>query len=346
MHIITRIENGVGRITLNRPQALHALTTPMCAAISDALSAWAGDPMVRLALIDHAEGTRGFCAGGDIKAAAQSGRDDGRAAEDFFRVEYRMNAQIKAFPKPYVAIMDGVCMGGGAGISVHGSHRVATENTLFAMPETGIGLFPDVGGGWFLPRLNGQLGAWLALTGARLKGADAAAAGIATHLIASEDVPALKVLLLAGEGVDAALQRFAQPAGAPFFDEHIVMMDRCFDQPGITAIIEALRAGDGWARAQADILMTRSPLSMAVALEQLRRGRAMTSFEEVMRMEYRIACRILRSHDFSEGVRAVLEDKDHAPRWSPATPDAVTPEMIEAVFAPLNRELTFAAIPA
>ena len=340
MDILIRVENGIGRITLNRPRALNALTTDMCAAVDAALIAWADDPLVRLVLIDHADGTRGFCAGGDIRLAARSGRGDGKAGEDFFRTEYRMNARIKAFPKPYVAIMDGVTMGGGAGVSVHGSHRIATENTLFAMPETGIGLFPDVGASWFLPRLNGRLGTWLALTGARLQGADVAAAGLATHLIASADIAAVKAALLAGEGPDQALARFAQAVPAPGYGEHIVVMDRCFDQLSVTAIIDALRGEmDDWATRQADILATRSPLSMSVALAQLRRGREMTDFAEVMRMEYRIACRILRSHDFSEGVRAVLEDKDHAPRWSPSTLAEVTPDMIEAVFAPLTREL-------
>lgn len=340
MDILTRIENGVGRITLNRPTALNALTEEMCVGIDAALIVWADDPLVRLVMIEHAEGTRGFCAGGDIKAAAQSGRGDGRDGERFFKVEYRMNMRIKAFPKPYIGVMDGVTMGGGAGISVHGSHRIATEHTLFAMPETGIGLFPDVGGGWFLPRLNGQLGTWLALTGARLKGADVAAAGVATHLVSSADIAAIKAALLAGEGPDQVLPRFAQSVSAPSYGEHIVVMDRCFDQMSVTAIIDALRAEqDDWATEQAEILATRSPLSMCVALEQLRRGREMTDFAEVMRMEYRIACRILRSHDFSEGVRAVLEVKDHAPRWSPASVPEVTPEMIAGVFAPLEREL-------
>jgi enoyl-CoA hydratase len=298
-------------------------------------------------LIDHAASpdgdpkyARGFCAGGDIRMVAESGKGDGAAARRFFFEEYRMNHALFTYAKPVVTVMDGVTMGGGVGISLPAKVRIATENTRFAMPETGIGLFPDVGGGWFLPRLNGQLGTWLALTGARLKGADVAAAGIATHLVASADIAAIKAALLAGEGPDQVLPRFAQGVPAPTYGEHIVVMDRCFDQMSVTAIIDALRAEqDDWATEQADILATRSPLSMCVALEQLRRGREMTDFAEVMRMEYRIACRILRSHDFSEGVRAVLEDKDHKPLWSPASVREVTPEMIAAVFAPLAREL-------
>ncbi|CAN0599900.1 unnamed protein product, partial [Laminaria digitata] len=169
-----------GRVTLTRPKALHALNAPMCDTILAALERWAADPTVHLVMIDHEEETRGFCAGGDIRMLADSGAGDASEARAFFNVEYRMNAALKTFPKPVLAIMDGVTMGGGVGLSVHGSHRVATERTLFAMPETGIGLFPDVGGGWFLPRLSGYLGTWLALTGARLKGADVAAARVAT----------------------------------------------------------------------------------------------------------------------------------------------------------------------
>jgi len=335
--VIIRVENGVGRITLNRPKALHALTTEMCALMSEALTAWADDPAVRLLMIDHAEGTRGFCAGGDIRMVAESGRGDGRAGEEFFATEYRLNTQIKRFPKPYLAILDGVTMGGGVGISIHGSHRVATGHTLFAMPETGIGLFPDVGGGWFLPRLEGELGTWLALTGARLKGRDVAAAGIATHYVPADQIADLKSRVLAGEPLDAVLGDLSEPAGAPSWAEHVEVMNRCFARPTMTDICLALKmADDEWATAQADILVTRSPLSMCVSLEQLRRGRRMTAFEEVMRMEYAIACHIIRTNDFSEGVRAVIEDKHNAPRWKPATIAGVTRDMVERMFTPIE----------
>ena len=190
--VLTKKHGGVGYITLNRPEALHALNYDMCETILAALRVWALDPEIHMVLIDHAAETRGFCAGGDIAMLRNSGMSDGKEARAFFAEEYRMNAAIKSFPKPYLAIMDGVTMGGGVGLSVHGSHRVATERTLFAMPETGIGLFPDVGGGWFLPRLKGELGTWLALTGARLKGANVVAAGVATHFIPSELVANLK----------------------------------------------------------------------------------------------------------------------------------------------------------
>ncbi|CAL4866939.1 1,4-dihydroxy-2-naphthoyl-CoA synthase [Asticcacaulis sp. MM231] len=340
MDVSVRVENGVGRITLNRPKALHALTTEMCQAMSDALTRWAADDGVRMLMIDHAEGTRGFCAGGDIRMVAQSGRADGKAGEAFFNIEYRLNTQIKRFPKPYVALLDGVTMGGGVGISIHGSHRIATENTLFAMPETGIGLFPDVGGGWFLPRLEGQLGIWLALTGARLKGSDVVAAGLATHFVTSENLPDVKARILAGEALDDVLADCTQMPVRAGYAEHLDVIHHCFSRPTITDICLALKmADDDWATAQADILKSRSPLSLSVSLEQLRRGARMASFEDVMRMEYRIACHIIRSHDFSEGVRAVIEDKDNAPTWSPASLSGVTPQMVEAMFAAVDEEL-------
>ena len=332
--VLTRVENGVGRITLNRPKALHALTLGMCDAMATALREWEKDPSVQVVMLDHAEGTRGFCAGGDIRMVAQSGRTDGRAADDFFRVEYTLNTQIKRFTKPFVAILDGITMGGGVGISVHGSHRVATERTIFAMPETGIGLFPDVGGGWFLPRLDGELGTWLALTGAQLRGADVLVAGIATHYVASEEMADLKAEILADPGsADVIISRRSRPAPEPSFAPYIDVMNRCFAGGSMAEIVSGLNAdGSEWAIKQAEILTKRSPLSMSVALKQLRQGREMASFEDVMRMEYRVACHITRTNDFSEGVRAVIEDKDNAPKWQPETIEAVVPSMIEHMF--------------
>jgi enoyl-CoA hydratase len=336
--VVIRVENGLGRITLNRPKALHALTTEMCAGMAEALTAWEHDPAVRAVVVDHSEGTRGFCAGGDIRKVAESGRGDGVAAADFFRVEYTLNARIKHYPKPYIALMDGITMGGGVGISVHGSHRIATDRTIFAMPETGIGLFPDVGGGWFLPRLEGELGTWLALTGAQLRGSDVHAAGIATHYVPVLDD--LKAELLAGGDIDGVFGKYARPAPAPAYAEHREVMNRCFSKDSMTDICLALKLDDSdWAEAQAAVLSRRSPLSCSVALRQLREGRRQTDFDEVMRMEYRIACHITRSHDFSEGVRAVIEDKDNAPRWRPEILAGVTPKLVDAMFAPVACEL-------
>ena len=338
--VLIRIENGVGRITLNRPKALHALTTEMCAMMSDALANWATDPAVKMLMLDHAEGSRGFCAGGDIRMVAESGRGDGKAGEAFFAIEYRLNVQIKRFPKPYLAILDGVTMGGGVGISIHGSHRIATEHALFAMPETGIGLFPDVGGSWFLPRLAGEFGTWLALTGARLKGKDVLAAGLATHFVPSARIMDLKDRVLVGEDLDAVLGEVSEPAGAPSYGDHIEVMNRCFAKSDMTGICLALKmADDDWATEQACILAKRSPLSLSVSLEQLRRGAKMTSFEDIMRMEYAIACHIIRTNDFSEGVRAVIEDKDNAPRWNPASLSGVTPAMVEPMFSSIELAL-------
>ena len=336
--VVIRVEGGVGRITLDRPKALHALNTIMCAAIDAALVEWAEDDGVRLVMIDHAEGTRGFCAGGDVRMVAESGRGDGKAGAEFFAVEYRMNNRIHAFPKPFVAVMDGVTMGGGVGISVHGSHRIATENTLFAMPETAIGLFPDVGGGWFLPRMAGEVGTWLALTGARLKGRDVLAAGIATHFVPAERLAEIKARL-GREGPDEVLAEFAGPVEAPSYAAYIDVINRCFGHDSMTEILAALDAEGGWATEQAAILRTRAPLSLCVSLEQLRRGRTMASFAEVMRMEYRIACRIIRMHDFSEGVAAVVEKRPEPAHWQPQSVADVGRNLVEPMFEPLEQEL-------
>ncbi len=349
-HVLVRVEGGIGRLTLNRPDALHALTTGMCASMHAALEAWANDPAIHLVMIDHADGTRGFCAGGDIRMLAESGASDGAEAFEFFATEYRLNAAIEAFPKPYLAIIDGVTMGGGVGVSVHGSHRVATERTVFAMPETGIGLFPDVGGGWFLPRLRGELGTWLALTGARLKGVDVAAADVATHFLPSELIPNLKSQILSADfsngaaemlnGVLAGLTH-AVPAGS--FEPHRDSIDHCFADDDMEGIVAALGSdGSDWAQAQLDILASKSPRTLKVALRQLRAGRRMTSFEDNMRMEYRVGRRQVISADFLEGVRAVIIDKDNAPSWEPGRIEDVSDALIDEVFAPLGEaELTF-----
>lgn len=345
-----RVEGGIGRITLTRPSALHALNTPMCAAVLAALKAWAGDDSVQFALIDHEEGTRGFCAGGDIRMLADSGKGDASEAREFFATEYRMNVALEEFPKPVLAIMDGVTMGGGVGISVNGSHRIATERTLFAMPETGIGLFPDVGGGWFLPRLGGELGTWLALTGERLKGVDVAAAKVATHFLPSELVPNLmKQIASADFSVGAAemlneiLRTLSHSIPAGSFETHRAVINSCFAFDRAEDIVAALEAvGSEWALAQVKTLRSKSPETVKVALRQLRDGGQCKTFRENMQMEYRIGWRKVQSHDFQEGVRAVIIDKDNAPAWAPATLEGVTEEMVAKYFEPLGAdELTF-----
>ena len=348
--VVIRKEGGVGRIILNRAGALHALNRPMCEAILAALTDWATDDSVHLVLVTHADGTRGFCAGGDIRMLAESGAGDGAEARAFFATEYRMNAAIKAFPKPYVSIMDGVTMGGGVGLSVHGSHRVATERTLFAMPETGIGLFPDVGGGWFLPRLRGELGTWLALTGARLKGADVAAARVATHYLPSELVPNLIGQIAgadfsggAAELLGEILSMLTHPVLPGSFEDHIETINKCFTHDRAEDIVAALKADGGeWALQQVETLASKSPETVKVALRQLREGARLETFEDNMRMEYRIGWRKVCSPDFLEGVRAVIIEKDNAPSWSPATLEDVRDEDVAKYFEPLGAdELTF-----
>jgi enoyl-CoA hydratase len=348
--VLTRIQGGVGYITLNRPKALHALNLPMCEVILSALKQWRDDPDVHVVVIDHADGTRGFCAGGDIAMLRESGMSDGKEARAFFAEEYRMNAAIKAFPKPYVAIMDGVTMGGGVGLSVHGSYRIATERTLFAMPETGIGLFPDVGGGWFLPRLRGELGTWLALTGARLKGSDVAAAGVATHFLPSELVPNLKAQILdadfsagAAELLGVILKSLTHTIPAASYAEHNALIDSAFRGDRAEDMVAALEASDSdWGQKQAALLRTKSPETVKVALRQVREGARCETFEENMRMEYRIGWRKVQSPDFIEGVRAVIIDKDNAPAWSPARLEDVSNADVDRYFAPLGAdELSF-----
>lgn len=348
--VLVSQHGGIGRLVLSRPEALHALDRPMCEAILGALRIWAEDPAVSVVRIGHAPGTRGFCAGGDIRMLAASGAGDAAEARAFFRSEYRMNVALKAFPKPIVTVMDGVTMGGGVGLSVHGSHRIATERTVFAMPETGIGLFPDVGGGWFLPRLAGETGTWLALTGARLKGADTAAAGIATHYTESTEIADLEETIdRLGEFTDPTgalediLMRAARPVPSASFAVHRDVIDTCFAGESAEAIRDALAAHPhDWARAQGEALATKSPETVKVALRQLREGAMLLAFEDNMRMEFRIGWRKVQSHDFQEGVRAVIIDKDNAPAWRPARLEDVSAEDVDRYFAPLGEnELTF-----
>jgi len=334
--VLVAVEGSVGRITLNRPRALGALTTTMVALMTRALLDWRDDPAVTTILIDHA-GERGFCAGGDIRFLADSAAQGGEGARRFFYTEYQLNNLLFEYRKPVVAVMDGVTMGGGVGISMPARYRVATERTTFAMPETGIGLFPDVGGGWHLSRLHGAVGVWLALTGARLKAAGCEILGIATDVIPTASVPEFKARLTADpDAVETILTELDTDPGRSAMIEHHDEIDRLFSGPTVEAIFQAL-ADDGspWALEQLGILKTKSPLSMKTALRQIRAGRDMASFADNMAMEMRIGARIVMSHDFSEGVRAVIVDKDNKPVWDPATLAGVTDAMLDAVFAPL-----------
>jgi enoyl-CoA hydratase len=334
--VIIQVEGKAGRIRLNRPKAIHALNTGMCRAMLDALTAWRNDAQVEIVLIDHAEG-RGFCAGGDIRMIAESGAGDGREARDFFRIEYQLNHALFTYEKPVVAFMDGITMGGGVGISQPARYRVATGNTKFAMPETGIGLFPDVGGGWYLSRLPGKVGEYLALTGHRLDGAECLALGLASHYLSAEALDDAKARIAADPAaVEAILSALSVPAPDPRIAAHRADIDRLFAADTVEGVLAALEADGGeWATAQLATLRTKSPQSMKVSLRLVIEGRVRASFADEMAQEFAIGSRVAQSHDFIEGVRALIVDKDNAPQWQPATPAEVSDAAVDAIFAPL-----------
>jgi enoyl-CoA hydratase len=333
---VTR-EGGIGRLTLNRPEALGALTTGMCEAMIAALTAWRDDPDVRAVLIDHAGG-RGFCAGGDIRALTESMAGDGVAARRFFFVEYQLDHLIFDYPMPVIAVMDGAVMGGGVGVSLPARYRIATERTTFAMPEAGIGLFPDVGSGRYLSRLHGKTGAWLALTGARLKAADCELLGIATDVVESGRLDELKGRIAADpDATETILTELeADPGPALAAGPHRDEIDRLFGGESVEAVVAAL-AGNAspWATAQLEAIRTKCPASLKVAWRLLEEGALIANFAEDLELEYRIALRMIARPDFAEGVRAVILDKDNAPRWRPDTLEGVSDADLDAIFAPL-----------
>ncbi len=353
-------EGGVATVTINRPQALNALTLANYRRIAPALAAWATDPAVHAVAVRGAGG-RAFCAGGDVRAVYESGRgisgkNDLTAV--FFREEYRLIRDIHNFPKPYIAIIDGITMGGGAGISVNGAYRVATERTMFAMPETGIGLFPDVGATRFLNRAPGQIGRYLGLSGARLGAADALYCGFATHVIAQDRVEPLLAALAATaweagaqfRQVDALLDEYAVDPGPAPLAALRPTIDRCFAGDTIEAILAALAAeaaaggaDAGWAAQTRAGLLKKSPTSLKVTLRQLIVGRDY-DVEQALQLEYRLTQHFMAAHDFYEGVRAVLIDKDQSPRWQPASLAAIDDGMVEGYFTSLGDcELRFDA---
>ncbi len=333
--LVTR-EGAAAFLSLNRPAALHALTLDMCHEMSAALSEWRDDPGVETVVIDHAEG-RGFCAGGDISFLRNSAlNDDGASGREFFHDEYQLNHQIFTYPKPVAAFMDGITMGGGVGISQPAKFRVATENTRLAMPETGIGLFPDVGGGWYLSRLPGRIGQFLALTGARLDGAECKWAGLATHYLPHDALPEAKARIAAGHEPGRVLSALAVTPPPARIEANAALITKHFASDRFEDILASLEAEDSdWAAKELATLRTKSPQTCKVALRQLHDSLACDDFADNMAMEYRIASRVLTLPDFAEGVRAVIVDKDHAPKWHPATPEDVTDELIDKIFAPL-----------
>jgi enoyl-CoA hydratase len=336
---------AAGIITLNRPRALNALTLAMIRQLRDKLGAWRDDASVTRVIMTAADG-RAFSAGGDLREIYDLGRA-GRQAQalHFFREEYQLNAIIKRYPKPYIALIDGIVMGGGVGISVHGSHRVAGERCQFAMPEVGIGFFPDVGGTWFLPRLVGEIGTYCALTCERLSMADAVSAGVATHHVPSARHPELLEGLCGAVPVDAIIAAFSQPHGEGVVFARRAVIDRLFAGAAVEDILARLEAETGheveWAARSAAGIRTRAPLSLKIALAQMRRGAAW-SFVECMKAEFRIVSRVLLGHDFYEGVRAVIIDKDNQPHWRPNRLEDVSTAEVDRHFAAIAEELVLA----
>jgi enoyl-CoA hydratase len=338
-HIISEVQDGLARLRLNRPKAIHALTREMCETMSAALLRWREDPRVKAVLIDHAEG-RGFCAGGDVVMLAKSGASDGAEARHFFEAEYRLNHLLFTYPKPTAAIMDGITMGGGVGISLPCDFRIATENTRFAMPETGIGLFPDVGGGWYLSRLPGRVGQFMALTGARLDGAECHYLGLASHYVEQSSLPEMiERMAKTPARLKGAIGNFAATPPDAKIEQNLALIARNFASDRLEEIIASLEADESdWAATERTTLGLKSPLSCKVSLRLLAEGADRASFAEEMRAEYALASRVARTHDFIEGVRALLIDKDNQPRWNPAHPEQVGEQMLDELFVPLPVE--------
>lgn len=337
--VLVSVRNGVGILTLNRPKAINSLNDAMVEGMSEALHAWENDGSVHTVLLTGS-GERGLCAGGDVVALYHSARDGGADARRFWYDEYLLNAYIGSYPKPYVALMDGIVMGGGVGVAAHGTVRVATDTTKMAMPEVGIGFIPDVGGTYLLSRAPGRLGLHAALTGAPFSGADAIAMGFADHYVPHDKLAAFTESVVA-DGVENALATYAvEPPASPLLQERD-WIDECYAGETVADIVTALRGHGAAAEKAADLIATRSPIALAVTLEAVRRAAKLETLEDVLRQEYRTSCASVKSHDFVEGIRAQLVDKDRNPQWSPASIDAVTPADVEAYFAPAEPDLTF-----
>ena len=341
---------GLGVITLNRPKALNALNQPMVLQIHPKMIEWASDPEVQAVLIVGA-GEKAFCAGGDILWLRNNGIENRPKALSFFWDEYRLNRYIKNYPKPYIAFIDGITMGGGCGLSVHGDFRVGTERIMYAMPETGIGLFPDVGGSYFMPRCPGETGMYSALTGDRLKAADAFHLGISTSHTPSARLPELQKALEEADLKDkqtiaGILQSFHEDPGVSDVKLLEGQIDVVFRENSVEAIMDSLKLnGSNWALKTLETLSKKSPTSLKLTFQQMRRG-AQSNFDECMRMEYRMVTRTMDGHDFYEGVRAVIVDKDNAPKWVPDSLEHVSDSEIDAYFAPLGKsDLHFEGAP-
>lgn len=332
-------KHGVaGVIILNRPKALNSLTPGIIAQMLEALNSWKTDPQVQLVIV-KGSGDKAFCAGGDVRWVREvclDGRRDEALA--FWHEEYRLNTLIKHYPKPYISLIDGIVMGGGVGVSVHGSHRVAGDRYLFAMPEVAIGFFPDVGAAYTLSRLPGRFGLYLALTGDRIHRADALYLGLATHSVASGSFAQLEQRLIAGEMIDEVLEYLAAPAELSTLERERELIDHCFSAPGVQEIISRLKQATG-SEFAAHLLSTlegKSPSSLRIVFEQMQRS-ASLGFDDVMKMDYRLSTHLSEEgSDFFEGVRSVLVDKDGKPAWDPANLDDISPADIQSYFASLG----------
>ena len=338
--ILTHIDDGVGFLTLNRPKAINSLTQTMVTAMDTTLADWATDNAVHAVVVSGA-GDRGLCAGGDVVAIYHSAQADGTEARRFWFDEYRLNSRIGHYPKPYTALMDGIVMGGGVGVSAHGSVRVVTDTSKIAMPEVGIGLIPDVGGTMLLSRAPGLLGLHAALTGSPFSAADAIVLGFADHYVPHADLEAFTAAVVT-DGVQAALRVHARQPPPSELAAQRDWIDHCYAGQTIVDIVAALRGHDeGPANDAADLLATRSPIALAVTLASIRRAVGYKTLEETLVQEYRVSCAAVRSHDLVEGIRAQVVDKDRNPRWSPVSLVAVTDEDVQSYFAPADPDLTF-----
>ncbi|MFJ7159431.1 enoyl-CoA hydratase/isomerase family protein [Streptomyces sp. NPDC101118] len=338
MSVLVRKTGKAGRITLDRPKALNALTHEMVRAVAAALDGWEGDPEVRAVVLDGA-GERGLCAGGDIRAIRESALGDGSWARAFWRDEYRLNARIARLSVPWVALMDGIVMGGGVGLSAHGSVRVVTERSRVAMPEVGIGFVPDVGGTYLLGRAPGELGAHLALTADAMGPGDALLCGFADLYVPSADLARLTEAV-AAEGAEA-VRDFARPAPDAALAEHRGWIDACYAADTVEEIVDRLQGyGEPAAKEAAERILGHSPTSLKVTLAALRRARSLGSLEEVLEQEWRVSLAALASPDLPEGVRAQVVDKDRTPRWTPPALEEVTPATVARHFAEPGEPLT------
>ncbi|MDT5274985.1 MAG: enoyl-CoA hydratase [Mycobacterium sp.] len=338
--IASRVEGGVGFVTLNRPKAINSLNQSMVSRLRAVLTAWEQDDAISAVVLSGA-GERGLCAGGDVVAIYHSARADGAEARRFCHVEYLLNGQIGRYPKKYVALMDGIVMGGGVGVGAHANTRVVTETSKVAMPEVGIGFIPDVGGAYLLSRAPGSLGLHVALTGAPFSGADAIALGFADHYVPHDKLDALRQAI-ATDGVESAIAAHAVEPPASQLAAQRDWIDHCYAGDTVADIVAALRGHDaGPANDAANLIATRSPIALSVTLQAVRRAAQLDTLQDVLAQDYRVSSASLRSHDLVEGIRAQLVDKDRNPKWSPGSLSQVSAADVEAYFAPVDDELKF-----